>query len=57
MKIAITTPTGKNGSALTTRLLDAAEENQLEIVLLARDPEKVLEFTERGARVEKGEPG
>ncbi|MCH7662485.1 MAG: trypsin-like peptidase domain-containing protein [Chloroflexi bacterium] len=38
-KIAITTPTGKNGSALTRRLLDAAKENQLEIVLLARDPE------------------
>ena len=58
-KIAITTPTGKNGSALTKRLLDAAEENQLEIVLLARDPEKVLDFTERGARVEKGslDPG
>ena len=54
MKIAITTPTGKNGSALTKRLLDAAEENQLEIVLLARDPEKVREFTTRGARVEKG---
>ncbi len=53
-KIAITTPTGKNGSALTKRLLDAAEENDLEIVLLARDPEKVREFTERGARVEKG---
>ncbi len=53
-KIAITTPTGKNGSALTKRLLDAAEEHQLEIVLLARDPEKVLEFTKRGARVEKG---
>ena len=53
-KIAITTPTGKNGSAVTKRLLDAAEENELEIVLLARDPEKVREFTERGARVEKG---
>ncbi len=53
-KIAITTPTGKNGSALTKRLLDVAKENQLEIVLLARDPEKVREFTERGARVERG---
>ncbi len=53
-KIAITTPTGKNGRALTKRLLDVAKENQLEIVLLARDPEKVSEFTERGARVEKG---
>ena len=51
MKIAITTPTGKNGSAITKRLLETAEENQLEIVLLARDPEKVREFTERGARV------
>ena len=53
-KIAITTPTGKNGRALTKRLLDVAKEKQLEIVLLARDPEKVREFTERGARVEKG---
>ena len=53
-KIAITTPTGKNGRALTKRLLDVAKENQLEIVLLGRDPEKVSEFTERGARVEKG---
>ena len=53
-KIAITTPTGKNGRALTKRLLDVAKENQLEIVLLARDPEKVSEFSERGARVEKG---
>ena len=53
-KIAITTPTGKNGRALTKRLLDVAKENQLEIVLLARDPEKVREFSDRGARVEKG---
>ena len=53
-KIAITTPTGKSGRILTERLLDAAKEKQLEIVLLARDPEKVREFTERGARVEKG---
>ena len=53
-KIAITTPTGKNGRALTKRLLDVANENQLEIVLLARDSEKVREFSDRGARVEKG---
>ncbi len=53
-KIAITTPTGKNGRTLTKRLLDVAKEKQLEIVLLARDPEKVREFTEHGARVEKG---
>ncbi len=53
-KIAITTPTGKNGRALTKRLLDVAKEKQLEIVLLARDAKKVREFTERGARVEKG---
>ena len=53
-KITITTPTGKNGSALMKRLLDAADENALEIVLLAHDPEKLREFTERGARVEKG---
>ena len=53
-KIAITTPTGNNGRALTARLLDVAKEKQLEIVLLARDPGKVRAFTERGARVEKG---
>ncbi len=53
-KIAITTPTGKSGRYLTERLLDAVTEKQLEIVLLARDPERVRSFTERGARVEKG---
>ena len=53
-KIAITTPTGNTGRALTARLLDANENKQLEIVLLARDPGKVRAFTERGARVEKG---
>ncbi len=53
-KIAITTPTGKNGRAVTERLVDAAKANDLEIVLLARDPERVREFTARGARVEKG---
>ncbi len=53
-KIAITTPTGKNGRAVTERLVDAAKERKLEIVLLARDPERVREFTARGARVEKG---
>ncbi len=53
-KIAITTPTGKSGRYLTERLLDAFKEKQLEIVLLARDPEGVRSFTERGARVEKG---
>ncbi len=53
-KIAITTPTGKSGRYLTERLLDAVTEQQLEIVLRARDPEGVRSFTERGARVEKG---
>ena len=53
-KIAVSTPTSKSGRALTERLLDAAEEKQLKIVLLARDPEKVREFSERGAQVEKG---
>ena len=53
-KITITTPTGKSGRYLTERLLDAVTEKQLEIVLLARDPERVRSFTERGARVEKG---
>ena len=46
-KIAITTPTGKSGRYLTERLLDAVKEKQLEIVLLARDPERVRSFTER----------
>ncbi len=53
-KIAITTPTGKSGRYLTERLLDAVQEKQLEIVLLARDPARVRSFTERGARVENG---
>ena len=53
-KIAITTPTGKNGRAVTERLLDVASEKHLEILLLARDPEKVRDFTERGATVEQG---
>ncbi len=53
-KIAITTPTGKSGRYLTERLLDTAKEKQLEVVLLARAPEKLHQFTERGARVEKG---
>ena len=53
-KIAISTPTSKSGRAVTGHLLDAAKEKQIEIVLLARDPEKVREFSERGARVEKG---
>ena len=50
MKIAITTPTGKIGSALTERLLNTDHE----LVLLARDATKVKSFTDRGAKVETG---
>jgi uncharacterized protein YbjT (DUF2867 family) len=53
MRIAISTPTGNVGSALTRRLLGG--EHQL--VLLARDPGKLAAFTEHGAAVEQGSLG
>jgi uncharacterized protein YbjT (DUF2867 family) len=50
MKVAITTPTGKIGSALTERLLGTDHD----LILLARDPAKLKAFTDRGATVHAG---
>ncbi len=47
MKIAITTPTGHIGRQLTKLLLDKGGH---ELTLLCRDPAKVKEFTDRGAK-------
>ena len=52
--IAITTPTGKIGSQVTQRLLEAAENKDIQLVLLARHPETMQHFVARGARVEQG---
>ncbi len=51
MKIVVTTPTGHIGSGLTNILLDRGAE----VTLIARHPEKVSNFTSRGARVVAGE--
>jgi uncharacterized protein YbjT (DUF2867 family) len=50
MKIAITTPTGNVGSAVTEQLLGGDHE----LVLLVRDPDKVKPFTDRGATAREG---
>ncbi len=50
MSIVITTPSGNIGSAVTRALLDAGEKP----VLIARDPTKVEELTDRGAVVKRG---
>ena len=50
MKVAVTTPTGNIGRTLTGHLLDRGAD----VVLLARDPAKVREFTDRGATVHQG---
>jgi uncharacterized protein YbjT (DUF2867 family) len=50
MRIAVTTPTGHIGKAVTSHLLDAGAQ----VTLLARYPEKVREFAERGATVFQG---
>ena len=50
MKIAINTPTGNIGRVLTEQLLGGGQD----VVLMARDPEKVKPFTERGATVHQG---
>ncbi len=50
MSIAVTTPTGNIGRALTDRLLKAGAE----VTLLVRDPAKVSEFTARGAKALQG---
>jgi uncharacterized protein YbjT (DUF2867 family) len=50
MRIAVTTPTGNIGSVVTDRLLEAGAE----VVLLARHPDKVKSFVDRGATVIAG---
>ena len=50
MKIAITTPTGHIGHRLTEILL----ERGADLVLLARNPEKVRDFAQKGATVRQG---
>ena len=50
MKIAVNTPTGHIGCALTKHLLDA----RADVVLLTRNPDKAREFAERGAAVHAG---
>jgi uncharacterized protein YbjT (DUF2867 family) len=50
MRIAVTTPTGHIGKAVTNHLLDAGAR----VTLLVRNPEKVKEFADRGARVFQG---
>jgi len=50
MRIAVNTPTGNIGRALTGHLLDAGAE----VVLLVRNADKVKDFAERGAIVQVG---
>jgi uncharacterized protein YbjT (DUF2867 family) len=50
MRIAVTTPTGHIGKAVTTHLLDAGAH----VTLLVRNPEKVKAFADRGATVLQG---
>jgi uncharacterized protein YbjT (DUF2867 family) len=50
MRIAITTPTGHIGSELTRNLL---EKGGHQVTLLCRDPGKVKQLTERGAKAVK----
>ncbi|MBI4720435.1 MAG: NAD(P)H-binding protein [Chitinivibrionia bacterium] len=50
MKVVINTPTGKIGKALTERLL----ETGVDLILLARSPERVEPFAKRGATVAEG---
>ena len=45
-RIAISTPTGNVGSKVSEQLLSIAARHQLELVLLARKPEKVAHFAE-----------
>lgn len=52
MRIAITTPTGNIGSKITEMLLADGDH---ELVLLARNPEKVADAKARGAEVEQGD--
>jgi uncharacterized protein YbjT (DUF2867 family) len=50
MKVAINTPNGNIGRALAGRLLDAGAE----LILLTRSPDKIMEFTDRGAAARVG---
>lgn len=50
MRVTVTTPTGHIGSVLTEQLLESGAE----VTLIARNPEKVASFVERGARVYEG---
>jgi uncharacterized protein YbjT (DUF2867 family) len=50
MTIVITTPSGNVGSAVTKQLLDNGEKP----VLIAREPSKVKQFTDKGAVVKIG---
>jgi uncharacterized protein YbjT (DUF2867 family) len=51
MRIVVNTPTGNIGHAVTEHLLNSGED----IVLLARHPEKVHRYAERGAKVRRGD--
>lgn len=53
MSITVTTPTGHIGSALTDLLLKGNEP----VTLIARHPEKVARFAERGAKIVEGSHG
>jgi uncharacterized protein YbjT (DUF2867 family) len=53
MSITVTTPTGHIGSALTDLLLQKNEP----VTLIARHPEKVARFAERGAKIIEGSHG
>lgn len=50
MKITVTTPTGNIGKVVAHRLLEAG----VEVVLPCRSPEKVKDFTDRGAVAMQG---
>lgn len=52
MKIAITTPTGHVGSAVADFLLDFGDD--FDVILLARRPEGLRRFTERGGQMQIG---
>ena len=54
MRIAITTPTGNIGRRLTKRLLDQGGH---ELILLARNPDKLQREQARGAKVVQGDLG
>ena len=50
MKVAINTPTGKIGSALTSRLLGT----DVELVLLTRSPDKIKPLADQGVTIHAG---